>query len=225
MTCVSSARLAEAAGRDPGRSGGHHLRRAAGAATLDGYIEAGRRPRPVRAAVQGTRRDALAPRPSRTRPRAVGGERPIHRGQGLRRCAARHPGHRPHGDGRRTDGDDDARRPRSRRHQGRARRAMATMRAGVPPFWPTDGDEQDDGAVFVSLRPQQAQRPVELKTTAALRRGPSAGRWSRCVHRELPSGKVDALGLSYGRCATRSGLVSARSRRSDAATRTRPPRL
>jgi CoA:oxalate CoA-transferase len=78
----------------------------------------------------------------------------------------------------------------------------------LPPFWPTDGDEQDDGAVFVSLNRNKRSIQLDLKRPAALAAVRRLVDGADVFIESFRPGKVDALGLSYEALRhTNAGLV------------------
>lgn len=78
----------------------------------------------------------------------------------------------------------------------------------LPPFWPTDGDDPDDGAVFVSLNRNKRSVQLDLKRPAALAAVRRLIDGADVFIESFRPGKVDALGLSYAALRqTNPGLV------------------
>jgi CoA:oxalate CoA-transferase len=78
----------------------------------------------------------------------------------------------------------------------------------LPPFWRTDGDDPDDGAVFVSLNRNKRSVQLDLKRPAALAAVRRLIDGADVFIESFRPGKVDALGLSYEALRqTNPGLV------------------
>ena len=78
----------------------------------------------------------------------------------------------------------------------------------LPPFWPTDGDDPEDGAVFVSLNRNKRSVQLDLKRPAALAAVRRLIDGADVFIESFRPGKVDALGLSYETLReTNPGLV------------------
>jgi crotonobetainyl-CoA:carnitine CoA-transferase CaiB-like acyl-CoA transferase len=78
----------------------------------------------------------------------------------------------------------------------------------LPPFWPTDGDEPEDGAIFVSLNRNKRSLQLDLKRPAALDAVLRLVDTADVFVESFRPGKVDQLGLSYKALRERNpGLV------------------
>jgi CoA:oxalate CoA-transferase len=67
----------------------------------------------------------------------------------------------------------------------------------LPPFWPTDGDEREDGAIFISLNHNKRSVQLDLKRPAALAAVKRLVADADVFIESFRPGKIDRLGLSY----------------------------
>jgi crotonobetainyl-CoA:carnitine CoA-transferase CaiB-like acyl-CoA transferase len=67
----------------------------------------------------------------------------------------------------------------------------------LPPFWPTDGDGPEDGAIFISLNHNKRSVQLDLKRPAALAAVKRLVADADVFIESFRPGKIDRLGLSY----------------------------